>query len=165
MKKTLVSLLSLTLLFSLLLLSCSFPTLTSTPTAPAENTVPNWDDRSMFKNGLVESQQSILDDLKGASVYHLAFIIADDVYHVSGTEDVRYTNTEEVSLNEIQMRLFPNILGGKMDVSNITIDERSVEAKFDLENSLLILPLSAPLEVSKSIIIHMNFDVTVPQSV
>ena len=159
MKKTIASILSL----GLLLVSCSFPPLTATPLP--DNPFPAWDDRSIFKSGLVESQQPILNELNGASVYHITFTIADDLYHVSGTEEVSYTNTETVLLNEIQLRLFANILGGKMDVSNITIDEKSVKPKFDLENSLLILPLSSPLGLNASIIIRMDFAVTVPQSV
>ena len=159
MKKTVASLLSL----GLILTSCSFPPLTAT--APPDNPFPAWEDRSTFKNGLVESQQSILDELDGASIYHISFTIEEDIYHIKGTEEVRYTNTETVSLHEVELRLFPNILGGEMDVSNVTVDEKSVKPKFELENSLFILPLSTPLGMNQSIIIHMDFAVTAPQSV
>jgi len=31
----------------------------------------DWDDRSIFKKGLVESEQSILDELPGALIHHI----------------------------------------------------------------------------------------------
>ncbi len=158
-KKTVAPLISLVLILT----SCSFPPFIATP--PPNNAFPAWDDRSIFKNVLVESQRSILDELDGASIYHISFTIEEDIYHIRGTEEVRYTNTETVALHEVELRLYPNILGGKMDVSNISVDGNSLKPKFELENSLLILPLSTPLGVNGSILIHMDFAVTVPQSV
>lgn len=165
MKRLLASLLSL----SLLLASCNLPSPrpeappTSTP-VPDPMTTP-WDDRSLFKEGLVASAQSALDKLDGASVYHLEFTIADNLYQVTGTEEVRYTNTETVPLNEVRFRLFPNILGGEMIISNLTVDGQAASPRYELADSLMIVPLSAPLEVGQSDVIRMDFAVTVPQTV
>src|SRR6266540_1131245 len=143
MKRLFVSCLSL----GLLLLACSTlqPTATPTsiPTSAATSTltasVPTstsdlfetpWEDRSLFKSGLVTSEQSALDELKDASVYHLEFNIADDIYHITGTEEVHYTNAETVALDEVQLRLFPNILGGEMTVSDVTVDGQPVMPKY-----------------------------------
>ena len=165
MKKLLASFLSL----SLLLVSCTSSTLTVTPTpSPAQNPDPlqtPWSDRSIFQSGLVESQQHVLNELKGASVYHLEFNIADDYYHVTGTEEVQYTNTESAPLNEIEFRLFPNILGGEMQISNLQVDGQPVTPQYGLENSLMIIPLSKALEPGQSIVLKMDFAVTVPQDV
>lgn len=163
MKKLLASFLSL----SLLILSCTSPTLTATspPTATSDPLKTPWEDRSIFKSGLVQSQQRVLDELKGASVYHIELNIAEDIYHVTGTEEVQYTNTESVPLNEIQFRLFPNILGGTIQVSNLQVDGQTVEPKYGLSNSLMIVPLSKSLEPGQNIILKMDFAVTVPQGV
>ncbi len=150
---------------SLILISCSAlqPTATSTPLPDIFKTP--WEDLSLFKNGLVQSQQSVLSELTNASVYHLEFNIAEDLYHVTGQEAVKYTNAETVPLNEMQLRLFPNILGGEMTVTNVKVDRKSVTPKYGLENSLLIVPFAKPLEPNQSIILSMDFAVTVPQSV
>ena len=171
MKKIIVSVFSL----ALLLTSCtsatpgttspsntSVPSITSTPSNIDPTSSP-WEDRSIFKNGLMQSQQSILNGLKGASVYHLELNIAADLYNVTGQEEVRYTNTETVPLNELELRLFPNILGGRMEVSNTLVDDQSVAPQYDLENSLMILPLAVPLGVGQSTLLKMEFAVTVPQ--
>ena len=90
---------------------------------------------------------------------------AEDMFHVTGTEEVRYTNTETVTLNEIQFRLFPNILGGEMQVTDLQVDGQSVSPRYDLGNSLMIVPLSNALEPGQSVILKMDFAVTVPQYV
>lgn len=187
MKNVFASLLASTVIsmsLGLFLASCTVPTPTATTTAPTSSPVPDsptdsvtavpspagtdpldtpWDDRSIFKNGLVQSQQDSLDALDGATVYHIEFNIADSIYQITGHEDVRYTNTEEVELNEVQFRLFPNILGGTMEISNVTINGQQITPEFEMENSVLIVRLSAALERGQSVEIGMDFAVTVPQ--
>jgi hypothetical protein len=178
MKRLFASFLSL----SLLLTSCT--SLTPTPVSPtslpdspastsiAPTSTPNpdpmqtpWDDRSIFQNGLVSSEQDVLNKLQGASVYHIEFTIADNLYQITGTEEVRYTDTENVELNEVEFRLFPNILGGEMTISNLTVDGQSITPEYQLANSLMIVRLSAPLEIDQSIVVKMDYAVTVPQEV
>lgn len=164
MKRFLASFLSL----SLLLASCNLPQ--PTPDSPTSTPEPDpmttpWDDRSIFKDGLVASAQSILDGLDGASVYHIEFTIADSLYQITGTEEVRYTNNETVPLNEVYFRLFPNILGGEMRISNLTVDGQATSPRYELADSLMVVPLSALLEAGQSVVISMDFSVTVPQTV
>lgn len=164
MKRLLVLFISL----SLLAVSCSVPPPT-TMTATA-NTEPDlfetpWQDRSIFKSGLVPSEQSVLDELPSASVYHIEFNIAEDIFHVSGMEEVRYTNAEDVALDQVQLRLFPNILGGEMTISNLTVDGQDVTPSFELEDSLMIVPFSTPLAPGASAVLGMDFGITVPESV
>ncbi|MCC6499841.1 MAG: M1 family metallopeptidase [Anaerolineales bacterium] len=186
MKPFIASLLTL----SLLALSCNFlvptapppPTTspappTSSPLSPPPPTathppsnLPNildtpWDDLSIFKDGLAPSAQPVLEELRGASVYHLQLNIADDLFNVTGMEEVKYTNNEDVPLTEIHFRLFPNILGGGMKVSNLRVDDAPVKPRYGLRNSLMIVPLAEALSPGESVIIHMDFSVVVPQSV
>jgi hypothetical protein len=122
-----------------------------------------WDDRSIFQSGLVASAQSALNELDGASVYHLEFTIADNLYQITGSEEVRYTNTENVPLTEVHFRLFPNILGGEMKIANLTVNGQTATPSYELADSLMIVLLSAPLEVGQSI--KMDYEVTIPQEV
>lgn len=163
MKKVFVSWVSL----SLLLVSCTFPRPTSTPSTRSGRDIFDtpWEDRSLFQGGLVTSERPVLNDLTDASVYHLEFNIAKDMFHVSGTEEVRYTNAEEVPLEQIWLRLFPNILGGELTISNLTVDGQSVTPQYKLANSLMMVPLPAPLQPTQNMILRMDFAVTVPQSV
>jgi len=150
---------------SLVLIACTTLQPTATPTPPPDIFNTPWEDLSIFKSGLIQAQQSALSELTNASVYHLEFNIAEDIYHVMGKEEVKYTNAETIPLNEMELRLFPNILGGEMTVTNIKVDGKAVTPDYGLENSLLIVPFAKPLEPNQSIILSMDFAVTVPQSV
>src|SRR5215207_2086031 len=161
MKRLFVPLISL----SLLLVSCAVPSPTVTVTPVPDIFDTPWEDRSLFKSGLVPAAQNVLDELPNASMYHLEFNIAEDIYHITGSEEVRYTNAEEVALEEVRLRLFPNILGGEMTVSELTVDEQPVTPKYELDESLLIIPLAKSLEPDQSIVLHMDVAVTVPQTV
>lgn len=185
MKKLIASFLT----FSLLAVSCNFFTQTATPPpsplpAPSFSPTPSsppttafpptnesdfldtpWDDFSIFKDGLIPSAQPVLEKLPHATVYHIELNIAGDLYHVTGAQDVRYTNNENIELGEIHLRLFPNILGGEMKISNLRVDDTPVKPRYGLQNSLLIVPLAQALKPGESAVIHMDFSVVVPQSV
>ncbi len=164
MKRFFASLLSL----SLLAVSCSLlqPKPTPPPPTPISDPLQTpWDDRSLFRNGLVQAEQPALEKLNGASVYHLDLTITDDLSHITGTEEVRYTNTENVPLNEIWFRLFPNILGGEMTVSGLRVDGAGVMPSYGLENSLMVVLLPRPLSPGQSVVVQMGYAVTVPRSV
>ena len=157
------------LLFGLFALSCAFLQPTPPPT-PEVSPTPDlldtaWDDRSIFKDGLVPSAQRALDELDGATVYHSELEIADTLSHVNGSEEARYTNTESEPLTEARFRLFPNILGGKMEIANLLVNDATTTPRYDLRNSLMIVPFSAPLAPGESVVISMDFTVEVPRTV
>ncbi|HET9906490.1 MAG TPA: M1 family metallopeptidase [Anaerolineales bacterium] len=163
MRKLLISLLT----FSLFLLSCSMPQPSATP--PSVERTPDplqtpWEDRSIFKEGLVKSQQSVLDELDGASIYHIEFNISDDLLHIAGTQDVRYTNNEDVAFDAVYFHSFPTILGGQMVISSTRINDTEADFSFEFQNSVFRVPLQSELLPGQSTIIHIDFAVTVPQT-
>jgi peptidase M1-like protein len=145
---------------SLLPVSCAVP---PPITSPDPLKTP-WEDRSIFKNGLVASEQSVLDELDGTSIYHINFTIADDLQHITGVEEVRYTNQEDVALGEVQFHLFPNLLGGEMIVSSLRVNDIDVSFLYDAENSVMRVPIQPALLPSQSAVLRMDFSVTVPQT-
>ncbi len=145
----------------LLLLACQSAAQTSTPQPDLLGTA--WDDRRLFRDGLSPSAQPILEGLPGASVYHIEFTIDKDLYHVTGKEEVRYTNREPQPLDEIQFHLFPNILGGAMKVTALSAEDQPAAARYELEDSLLRVPLTTPLQPNHSAIVRMDFTVRVPR--
>jgi predicted esterase len=122
----------------------------------------DWDDRSPFRQGLIAAEAGVLEQLPGASVYHMDLFIAPDLQSVSGQQAVRYTNQEDVALNEVYFHLFPNLLGGSVTVSGVTVDGQPVEAGYEAQETIMRVPLATPLAPGESIVIDMNFDVTVP---
>jgi hypothetical protein len=122
-------------------------------------------DRAIYKDGLVPEYQSVLNELPHASMYEIQFNITDDLAHISGSETVIYTNAEEIDLNEVKLRLFANILGGEMNVDNVTVNGEAVTPTYSLNNSLMIVPLKSPLKPKESLTLSMDFDLAVPQTV
>ena len=142
------------------------PTPTPTPAIPTPTLFDTtWDDRTPFAAGLVSSAQDALMAHPGASIYHLDFTISDDLSHVSGKMEVRYTNTEDVALSEVVFRLFPNILDGGMTVSRVAVNGMPAKTSLEAEDSVLRVVLAAPLLPGEQTVISMTYQVTVPTTV
>lgn len=133
------------------------PTATATPRPGAA-----WDDQSVFRAGLLAGEESALGRLPGATVYHLDVTFSADMLHLSGRQEVRYINQETVPLAEIYFRLYPNLLGGRAEVSALTVNNRPVEPQLSLSNSALRVPLSAPLAPGQAVVVSMDFSVQIP---
>ena len=129
----------------------SIPVQTSEPATPEPLTAepvsdkpepPSGEDEfALFRDGLVSSQQDLLDELAGASVYSIEFTIQDDIVNASGIEEVRYTNRETVPLDEIHFRLLPNVLNGQMRVASVQVNDQPFEPVYELQNSLMRSPV------------------------
>ena len=169
------------LLIMFILLACNYQTIlspfrTSTPTpTPASAGTPvsttsistpeppfniSWDDRSLFRQRLTASYQAVLDRLEGASIYHLAFSFSDPPTSISGVEEVRYTNQEEVDLTEVDFAIYPEILGGSVKISKVLLDRQPISPLFS--PGLMRILLSAPLKPGRSVIFYIEFAITVP---
>ncbi|MEM7346676.1 MAG: M1 family metallopeptidase [Chloroflexota bacterium] len=140
-----------------------------TPTETPESTtiastlfdIP-WDDRTIFQSGLLDSEQAVLSQLPGATIYHLDLKIEADIVHLNGRQEIRYTNQEDQPLDKIVFRLFPNIAGGASIVTNVTVDGEAIEPTFTLEQSAMELPLSFPLQSGEQLVIGMDVSIEVP---
>ncbi len=138
-------------------------TTSAVPAAPSL-TPAAWDDRSIFRSGLVSSAQGVLQQLPGASVYHIDLTIAPDRVDLSGKEEVRYTNRTGTALDEVYFRLFPNLSGGSISVAALEVDGKRAASSLEQNDSALKVPLSPALQPGEAVIIGMDFSVKVPDS-
>jgi aminopeptidase N len=139
------------------------PTITSVPPTPSQSN--SWDDLSIFTDGLIPAEQARLNEQKGDSVYHIDYTISDDFTSVTGQETVHYTNRENIVLDEIQVHLLPNVLGGEMSVSSVLVDDQPVDPSYGLENSLLRIALDPGLPAGESVDLSFEFSVKVPTEI
>ncbi len=138
------------------------PTATSTPVPPTATPADTaWDDRAVFRQGLIEAEQEVLDRLPGASVYHIDLRISDDLLFLNGHEEVLYTNREDEPLDEVYFRLFPNTAGGRATVSEVKVDGQDVQPVYEFQDSALRVPLPTALQPGEQVIIQMDFEVEV----
>jgi len=146
----------------LLLTACHASTPASQPAPPALADV-GWDDRSLFREGLVKAERPTLDRLPGASVYHIDVRIPENCRLLRGHEEVRYTNQENVPLQEVYFRLYPNLLGGGTSVSAIRADGQDITPTYESAGSAMRVPLPKALQPGERTVIGMDFTVQVPQ--
>jgi len=124
----------------------------------------DWEDRSVFEPGLIESQRGVLAQLPGASVYHLDLEIAADLAHLQGRQEVKYTNREAGPLDEIYFRLFPNLAEGSTTISALRVNGENVEPNYEFENSAMRVSLSPTLGPGEEVVIWIEFSVEIPSA-
>ena len=122
-----------------------------------------WDDRSIYRENLIPDAAAVLDELPGATVYHMDVGISEDRLSLKGHQRVRYTNREDVSLADVYFRLFPNRAGGKATIANLTVDGRAMAPLYEYGDTALCVALDPALAPGDSITIEMDFDVQVAQ--
>jgi predicted small secreted protein len=166
MKKNVLIIISVVLL-TCLLCSCN-------PTAGQGNSTNNgkkqkidrlmetWDNRDIFSSGLISAEQETLKELPGATVYHIDLEISDTLTQLTGTETVQYTNRESQALENVAFQLYPNQLGGKVEISNVQVNGQAVDTNFLEANSALMVALPQPLQPKDTALLKLDFSVDLP---
>jgi hypothetical protein len=124
----------------------------------------DWDDMSVYLENLAPSEQNVLPNLKGASIYRMDIRIASNYLSLEGHEKVFYTNRENVSLDSIYFQLFPSMSGGHTGVKDITVDGESASWGYEFNGGALRVDLPFVLPPGKSVILGMDFSVDIPDT-
>ncbi|MFH2104086.1 MAG: M1 family metallopeptidase [Chloroflexota bacterium] len=132
------------------------------PTGSLEALLPvhPWEDRTIFEAGLVPAARWALDSTPGATIYHIGLFIPEAMTSLSGMEQVRYTNTETVPLAEVHFGLFPEVLGGAIAISSVTVDGTAVTPV--RATGRMQVPLQPALAPGTAVTIQIEFTVTIP---
>ena len=120
-----------------------------------------WEDREVFRSGLVPSEQGVLDGLPGATVYHVDLTFTPDTLALQGQQEILYTNRETQTLSEIYVRLYPNVAGGAAELTSIRRDGTPTEAKHVLDSSILRIHLDPALPPGESAILEWDLSIRV----
>jgi hypothetical protein len=134
----------------------------STDESPAAGTQRE-DELAVFKQNLIDDYQSVLGKMENATRYQIDLQIADTVSDVSGHQEVLYTNNEEVPLDEIYFRLFPNISGLILTVTNLTVNGTQLPAILTNKDTALRVDLPIALQPGGQVLIAMDFRQQVPR--
>jgi hypothetical protein len=133
----------------------------SPPSQPVQNT--DWDDRTIFSPNLISTSQQVLAQLPQASIYQIDIQIPGDLNTpIIGHLAVRYFNQEDVPLDRVIFRLFANYNGGKIEVTNVLVDETPAETQLISDETTLLVRLFDDLQEDQSIVISMDFTLQVP---
>ncbi|HNT53155.1 MAG TPA: M1 family metallopeptidase [Anaerolineaceae bacterium] len=163
MKRSTSGLILSALLLILLLAACRTPAPVATLTPPELPPPQFHEGREIYRLALQEFAQPVLAELPGATEYRLDLVIASDYRSLQGHEVIRYTNRESENLAEIYLRLFPNIAGGNLTVSNVTIAAQPVQPVEEANRSALRLPLAESLVPGAGVDIELDFWLVLPE--
>lgn len=123
----------------------------------------DWENRDVFRAGLIPGAQGILKELPLASTYYISLEIPQDIISgITGHQIIRYFNTEDKPLNEIYFRLYPNYQGGLSQVSHLTLDGTSVVPSLESSDTALKVDLTSPLQPGESLVLEMDFSLDTP---
>jgi hypothetical protein len=121
------------------------------------------DELAIYKDNLVEVYQPVLDQMRTATRYQIEIEIAESIVDISGHLQVLYTNNETENLDVVYFRLFPNVSGPYMSVSNLKIDGDAALVVLDHQNTAVRIELPDPLQPGEQTTIAMDFNQTVPE--
>jgi hypothetical protein len=122
----------------------------------------DWEDRSLFQQGMISSAQEIVQEQHGETVYHIDLQIPANSLVLHGSQQVAYTNRENQPLSEVYFRLFPNLFGGKMSIVDVFVNGVGAQVAYEAQDSAVRVPLAKALAPEERVIIEMNFTLEVP---
>jgi hypothetical protein len=123
-----------------------------------------WDDFEIFDASLAEDEPTRNAPLNSATVYHLDIVLADDMLSLSGRQAARFYNPLPRPLETLYLRLFPNLTGGRITVSEIRIDDQPCESTISSGDSVLGVSLPKPLPPGQALVLKLAFDLKLPQT-
>ena len=130
---------------------------------PSSAAAIEWDNREIFQSGLVPGAQGVLKELPMASNYFISLEIAPDLISpIKGQQIIRYFNVENEPLTEVYFRLYPNFQGGRVEVSHLSVNGTPMIPSLESSDTALRVDLIKPLEPGESLVLEMDFYLTIP---
>ncbi|MBN1935873.1 MAG: M1 family metallopeptidase [Anaerolineae bacterium] len=147
------------------------PTTTPVPTlspSPPIGLAAFWeyDGLDLFEQAMRPPFTADVAQFETATRYWLDLRVDSAALSLSGTAQIRYTNQEDAPLDEIVVRLLPNLpgFGATMELLAVLADGKPVEPVFKYQNSAAYLPLQTPLEPGQAIVLTLSYESTLPQA-
>ncbi len=145
------------------------PSEVSAPTAAAEVSAEaakrptlfpgEWGNRDSYVGGLIPEEVQVLKSFPDATTYHLQLDISEP-YLVKGKMEALYTNQETDPLQELVLHMFPELLGGDMEVGAVLVDGQ--EPQYQADQGILRIFLEEPLAPGEDVMLSLSFATTVP---
>jgi hypothetical protein len=149
------------ILLSFLLIGLLVTACTGAQQAQSSNLAAT-DELAIFSQGLIEAEQDTPQQFPTATRYELQLTLTEPYAEVEGQEQITYWNNEDVVLEEIYLRMFPNNAGDTMVVSKLLVAEEESPINIEYENTALRVDLPAALQPGESVILDLTYTVQIP---
>jgi len=144
--------------------STAAPTATLDPRAVTAEPVEGYSPTLSYDRVLRPSFQAVDEQFPDATRYRLDLALNPQEGMLSGSQHIRYTNTESVPLEVLYLRLFPNTpgYGGEMVVTSLTVAGEETDPVRELRGSALRVPLETPLDPGAEVDLTLGFTLALP---
>jgi hypothetical protein len=117
-------------------------------------------------HALLPAASQDISMLENPSRYTIALNIDPSLQSFQGRLRVKYTNQEDVALNEVYFRLLPNghksYGNGSLTVSEVLLNGEGISTELSLQDTVLKLELPESLPPGESVEVEMVFEGEVP---
>ncbi|MGD8865421.1 MAG: M1 family metallopeptidase [Anaerolineales bacterium] len=138
--------------------------LDATPTEPLTIDFDvSWVESPLQGRAWLKGSYDAATDLSKATEYFMDIVIPDDFEMVSGQLQILYTNNETQPLQEIYLRLFPNLAGGEASVESLTVDGQPVKPVYEAQDSAVRIDLPQMLAPGESLSLELEFSTSIPR--
>jgi aminopeptidase N len=103
-----------------------------------------------------------LENLPVSNEYHLDLTIDEQFLSVKGKLRLHLTNLEASALDRLYFHLYPNYSGGRIDVSNVVVNQTPVEGQLESNDTILLVLLPKILSIGEELEVAMDFLIDVP---
>lgn len=121
------------------------------------------------RTALMPHAQESISELFNAPKYNIKLIIDKDASPYTGNMRLKYTNIEEIALDELYFRLLPNDGGaygnGSLTVSEVKVEGVPVNQELSLNDSVLKIDLPEEILPGESLKVEMQFIGQVPGNI
>ncbi len=121
-----------------------------------------WGEPAPYAAGLTAEAAPALSLLEDATEYHIDLILDDDLKGLSGQLSIRFANPLAEPLSTLYLRLYPNISGGRLDLTDLKVDSAVVVGSLESGDSVYKIPLPHPLPSAESVILEASFRLSLP---
>lgn len=121
-----------------------------------------WGDPTPYAAGLTAEAAASLSLLGDATEYHLDLILDDDLKGLTGQLAVKFTNRTEEPLSSLYLRLYPNISGGQLEISNLRVDSVDADGRLESGDSVYQIQLRKALPPGENVILEASYRLSLP---
>lgn len=141
-------------------------TATPRPLAGATPDGAGLDPGAALAASLLPGEEDVIGELDKAARYTLAVEVLWDEATISGQQRVLVTNNENVALDTVVLRLYPNAphFGeGALAVDAVAVNGRPAVTRLEVDDTVLVVELPTPLSPKQQTELSLNFTVSVPE--
>jgi len=141
----------------------TYPPLTSSTQFSSRLFENSWSDPSPLVKDLNPKETESLITFNNIPRYRIELKIDSKLRRIEGTQEVLFTNSEEVDLNEIIFRMYPALFGAAVQWGEIQLDDQPAEYLLTGADSVVNIPLTTSLKSGDSVMVSLSFAYQMPE--